>query len=53
MAPRFEAYVRETSALLAQVGAALDGVQPAGDPDPAAPGEAWLPAKLSLPQTLL
>jgi hypothetical protein len=52
MAPRFEAYVRETSALLAQVGTALDGNHPAADPDPVAPSKAWAPAKLSLPQTL-
>jgi hypothetical protein len=52
MAPRFEAYVRETSALLAQVGTALDGIHPASDPDPALPSQAWAPAKLSLPQTL-
>jgi len=53
MAPRFEAYVRETSALLGQVDAALEGIQPAGEPDPETPAPAWRPARLSLPQSLL
>lgn len=52
-APRFEAYVRETSVLLAQVGPALEGLQPAGEPEPEDPGAAWRAGKLALPQTLL
>jgi zinc dependent phospholipase C len=52
-APRFDAYVRETSALLAQVGPALDGLQPAGEPEPESPGASWRAGKLALPQTLL
>lgn len=34
LAPRFEAYVRETSALLPQVGAVLEGRSPAAEPEP-------------------
>lgn len=52
-APRFEAYVRETSVLLAQAGPALDGLQPAGEPEPENPGASWRAGKLPLPQTLL
>jgi Zinc dependent phospholipase C len=52
MAPRFEAYVRETSALLSQVGTALEGIHPAGEPDPSTPDAARLPMKFSLPQSL-
>jgi hypothetical protein len=52
-APRFEAYVRDTSALLAQVGPALDGVRPAGEPEPQDPGASWRAGKLPLSQTLL
>jgi len=52
LAPRFEAYVRETSALLSQTGAALEGVHPAGDPDPVEPALAWASARRALPQTL-
>lgn len=52
-APRFEAYVRETSVLLAQVGPALDGLQPAGEPEPEDAGASWRAARLPLPQTLL
>jgi hypothetical protein len=52
-APRFEAYVRETVVLLAHVGPALDGVQPAGEPEPENPGAAWRAAKLPLPQILV
>jgi len=51
--PRFEAYVRETSVLLGQVGPALDGVQPAGEPEPDNPGDSWRAGKRPLPQTLL
>lgn len=43
MAPTFERYVRETSALLAQVGPALDGIAPAAEADPARPDTAWRP----------
>ena len=53
LAPRFEAYVRETSALLSQAGAALEGVHPAGDPDPVEPALAGPLAGRTLPQTLL
>ena len=35
LAPRFDAYVRETSAALAQVGPVLEGRQPALEPEPA------------------
>lgn len=52
-APRFEAYVRDTSALLTQVGPALEGVQPAGEPEPQDPGASWRAARLPLSQTLL
>lgn len=52
-APRFEVYVRETSVLLAQVGPALDGLQPAGEPEPDNPGASWRAGKLPLAQTLL
>lgn len=52
-APRFEAYVRETSLLLAQVGPALDGIQPAGEPEPVDPAASWRAGKLALPQILL
>jgi hypothetical protein len=34
MRPRFEAYVRETGALIAQAGALLDAAHPPGDPEP-------------------
>lgn len=49
MAPRFQAYVRDTSALLAQVGPLLDGARPSGEPEPAQPDLLWRPAPL--PQT--
>jgi len=49
LAPRFDAYVRETSTLLAQVGSVLAGSQPAADPEPAHPDAAWRAGKL-LPQ---
>lgn len=49
LAPRFDAYVRETSALLAQVGSVLAGSHPAADPEPANPGAAWRAGRL-LPQ---
>jgi hypothetical protein len=52
-APRFDAYVRETSVLLAQVGPALDGLQPPGEPEPEDAGASWRAGKLALPQTLL
>jgi hypothetical protein len=45
LAPRFDAYVRETSASLAQVGAVLDGIQPAGEPEPAIPDCSWRAGK--------
>lgn len=50
MAPTFERYVRETSALLAQVGPALDGIAPAAEADPARPDTAWRPP--ATPRTL-
>jgi hypothetical protein len=53
MAPRFEAYVRETSALLAQVGPLLDGERPSGEPEPAQPDVGWRSPGAPLPQTLL
>jgi hypothetical protein len=53
MAPRFEAYVRETSALLAQVEPMLDGERLSGEPEPAQPDVSWRPARAPLPQTLL
>jgi hypothetical protein len=52
MAPRFEAYVRETSALIGQAETALGGIHPAGEPDPSAPDAACLPPMVSLPQSL-
>lgn len=52
MEPRFDAYVRETSALLAQVGPLLDGERPAGEPEPAQPDVSWRSARAPLPQLL-
>ena len=49
LAPRFDAYVRETSALLAQVGPVLEGRQPAAEPEPGTPCASWCAGKL-LPQ---
>ncbi len=49
LAPRFDAYVRETSALLAQIGPVLEGRQPAAEPEPASPGASWRAGGL-LPQ---
>ena len=49
LAPRFDGYVRETSALLAQVGPVLEGSQPAAEPEPATPCASWRGGKL-LPQ---
>jgi hypothetical protein len=50
LAPRFDAYVRETSALLAQVGAVLEGARPAADPDPSRPLRPASAARTPLPQ---
>jgi hypothetical protein len=49
LAPRFDAYVRETSALLAQVGPVLEGRQPVAEPEPASAAASWRAGKL-LPQ---
>jgi len=49
LAPRFDGYVRETSALLAQVGSVLEGRQPAAEPEPGHPCASWGAGKL-LPQ---
>lgn len=53
MAPRFDAYVRETSALLGQVGAVLEGIQPAAEPEPLQPDVSWRADPAPLPQILL
>jgi hypothetical protein len=37
LAPRFEAYTRETASALAQLGAVLDGIAPEFDPEPSVP----------------
>jgi Zinc dependent phospholipase C len=50
LAPRFDAYVRETSALLAQVGDVLAGCQPAAEPEPSRPDCAWRAGRALLPQ---
>ena len=50
LAPRFDAYVRETSASLAQVGAVLEGNQPAGEPEPSKPACSWRAGRAPLPQ---
>lgn len=49
LAPRFDAYVRETSALLAQVGPVLEGRQPVAEPEPASSRASWRTGNL-LPQ---
>lgn len=50
LAPRFDAYVRETSASLAQVGAVLAGSQPAAEPEPSRLDCAWRVGRAALPQ---
>ncbi len=50
LAPRFDAYVRETSASLTQVGAVLEGSQPAADPEPSRADCAWRAGGVPLPQ---
>lgn len=49
LAPRFDAYVRETSVMLAQVGAVLEGREPAADPEPSRADSSWR-AGQALPQ---
>ncbi len=49
LAPRFDAYVRDTSTLLVQVGAVLEGRQPVAQAEPKRPSAFWRTGKL-LPQ---
>lgn len=54
LAPRFDAYVRETSALLGQVGAVLEGRRPEAEPEPSRPACSSPASRAAaLPQTLL
>lgn len=50
LAPRFDAYVRETSASLAQVGAVLEGNQPTGEPEPSKPDCPWRSGRVPVVQ---
>jgi hypothetical protein len=52
LAPRFDAYVRETSAMLVQVGAVLAGSPPAAEPEPARPDSSRARAGRALPQAM-
>jgi hypothetical protein len=56
MAPRFEAYVRETAAQFAQIGAVLDGAVPRAEAEPAAPvgvaARFWRAGRLLPPSSL-
>lgn len=56
MVPRFEAYVRETAARLAHIGAVLDGAVPGAEAEPTVPtgiaANFWRAGKLLPPQSL-
>ena len=56
MAPRFEAYLRATTAQFAQIGAVLEGAMPAAEAEPANPSGVaagfWRSGKLLLPRSL-
>ncbi len=56
MAPRFEAYLRATTAQFAQIGAVLEGAMPCAEAEPAAPSGVaagyWGAGKLLPPRSL-
>lgn len=56
MAPRFEAYARETAGRLAHVGAVLDGAMPGVEAEPENPADVgagfWRAGRLLPPQSL-
>lgn len=56
LAPRFEAYARDTAARLSQIGAALEGAVPGAEAEPASPAGVgagfWRSGRLLPPQSL-